>query len=435
LYADEAVEGAARLDEQFMIADWNPSDRYVLSPVGNAFHRLRPQDSGYANLVLTGDWTLNSFSLGCVEAATAAGMRASRVLCGRPEEIIGNWLDEVLPPDQPIPGPGPTPPEGVGAPYIRRFGDLIAPQPYLSTGSTMCWFVLEAQQAALQSLCDRLLNIGRVNYRPLLPVVAFVASDLKRTFSLNEAEDTGWTREKDYSFWVPLVAGEVGKDGFKPQRIVWFQPYLWVDSGAALTAGREIFGMEKSLGELRWDAGSPPSFGVRTLVTRGTPDSETKLGDLIRAHAPGHAHPGILERFTELARVVQELGHSIVRGVGLAERGGLPFDLAFLDDLLHGRMTMVALKQFPKAETLDDACYQAIVEVPTMPHSPVRGHWLTGQYQVDIKRWASHEIVRELGIQASAIDADGWQSARALAHFQLEFDFVLGRGKVVARTA
>jgi hypothetical protein len=121
--------------------------------------------------------------------------------------------------------------------------------------------------------------------------------------------------------------------------------------------------------------------------------------------------------------------------VGLAERGGLPFDLAFLDDLLHGRMTMVALKQFPKAETLDDACYQAIVEVPTMPHSPVRGHWLTGQYQVDIKRWASHEIVRELGIQASAIDADGWQSARALAHFQLEFDFVLGRGKVVARTA
>jgi hypothetical protein len=323
----------------------------------------------------------------------------------------------------------------VGAPYIRRFGDLIAPQPYLSTGATMSWFVLEAQQAALQKLCDSLLNIGRVNYRPLLPVVAFVASDLKRTFSLNKSEDTGWTKEKDYSFWVPLVAGEVGKDGFEPRRIVWFQPYLWVDSGAALTAGREIFGMEKSLGVLACDDGSPPSFDVRTLVTRGTPGSETKLGHLIHVHAPAHAHPGIFERFAELAKVGEELAQLIVRGLGLAEHGGLPFDLTFLDDLLHGRMTMVALKQFPKAETLDEACYQAIVETPSTPHSLVKGHWLTGQYQVDIKRWASHEVVRNLGIKASEPDAKGWQSARAIAHFQMEFDFVFGRGKVVARTA
>jgi uncharacterized protein with NAD-binding domain and iron-sulfur cluster len=435
LCADETVEGAARLDEQFLIADWNPSDRYVLAPVGNAFHRLRPQDSGYANLVLTGDWTLNSFSLGCVEAATAAGMHASRVLCGRPHEIVGNWLDEVMPPDQPNPGPPPTPPAEVGAPYIRRLGDLIAPQPYLSTGTTMRWFVLEAEQAALQRLCDQQLNIGRVTYRPLMPVVAFVAAEMKQTFSLDQSENTGWIREMDYGFWVPLVAGEVGKHGFEPQRIVWFQPYLWVDSGAALTAGREIFGMEKSLGELKCDDGSPPSFDVRTLVTTGAPGSQTKLGDLIHVHAPAHAHPSIFERFAELAKVGEELALLIARGLGLAERGGIPFDLTFLDDLLHGRMTMVALKQFPKAETLDEACYQAIVETPSTPHSLVKGHWLTGQYQVDIKRWASHEVVRNLGIKASELDARGWQSARAIAHFQMEFDFVFGRGKVVARTA
>ena len=46
-------------------------------------------DSGYANLVLAGDWTRNGLSVGCVESATLSGLQAARALTGGGAVIAG----------------------------------------------------------------------------------------------------------------------------------------------------------------------------------------------------------------------------------------------------------------------------------------------------------------------------------------------------------
>ncbi len=84
-----AETGEARLNSQFWTANIDPTDRYVLSVPSSTRSRLAPDDSGFANLVLAGDWTLNSLNAGCVEATATSGMLAARAVCGVPEFIYG----------------------------------------------------------------------------------------------------------------------------------------------------------------------------------------------------------------------------------------------------------------------------------------------------------------------------------------------------------
>jgi uncharacterized protein with NAD-binding domain and iron-sulfur cluster len=81
----------ARLDAQFFVGVANRSDRYVASFAGSAQYRLRPDQSGFANLVPTGDWVQNTFNIGCIEATVMSGLQAANVLLGRPlgQGIVG----------------------------------------------------------------------------------------------------------------------------------------------------------------------------------------------------------------------------------------------------------------------------------------------------------------------------------------------------------
>jgi uncharacterized protein with NAD-binding domain and iron-sulfur cluster len=71
------------LDSQFLRANIDPSDRYVLCVPGSDQHRLRSDESGYDNLFLAGDWTDNGLNAGCIEAAVLSGLQAANAVLGR----------------------------------------------------------------------------------------------------------------------------------------------------------------------------------------------------------------------------------------------------------------------------------------------------------------------------------------------------------------
>ena len=88
-------EGEARLAAQYWRANVSPTDRYVLTPPGTVHLRLRPDESGFENLVLAGDWTRNGICGGSVEAAVTSGRMAARAISGHPATIPGldGWLE------------------------------------------------------------------------------------------------------------------------------------------------------------------------------------------------------------------------------------------------------------------------------------------------------------------------------------------------------
>ncbi|WP_170311868.1 NAD(P)-binding protein [Sulfitobacter sabulilitoris] len=86
-------------DTQYFRANFEPTERYVLSVPGSTDARLRADRSGFDNLWLAGDWTYTGINAGCVEAAAMSGLRAAAGLTRSPVDIIGEVAN-------PVPGHG-----------------------------------------------------------------------------------------------------------------------------------------------------------------------------------------------------------------------------------------------------------------------------------------------------------------------------------------
>ena len=89
LFDPTGGSGVHRFDSQYWRANVDPSERYVLSLVNSSQYRVTADGTGLHNLLVAGDWVKTGLNAGCVEAATMAGMQASRAICGHPAVIVG----------------------------------------------------------------------------------------------------------------------------------------------------------------------------------------------------------------------------------------------------------------------------------------------------------------------------------------------------------
>ncbi len=89
--AGSAKQGPSRIDTQFFRANIDPTEWYVTSPPGSTRYRLKAWDTGFSNLVVTGDWIYTGLNVGSVECAVMSGKLASYAISGAPglETIIG----------------------------------------------------------------------------------------------------------------------------------------------------------------------------------------------------------------------------------------------------------------------------------------------------------------------------------------------------------
>ena len=78
----EGRSGPERLNAQYVRSNCEPSERCTLALPGSARFRMKAGDTGFNNLVVTGDWTDNGIYLACVEGAVASGVFAARAIFG-----------------------------------------------------------------------------------------------------------------------------------------------------------------------------------------------------------------------------------------------------------------------------------------------------------------------------------------------------------------
>jgi uncharacterized protein with NAD-binding domain and iron-sulfur cluster len=77
-------KGRARLAAQYRRINFEPSERCTLALPGETETRIPADDTGYANLVVTGDWIRNGVHAACFEGAVQAGIRAARAVSADP---------------------------------------------------------------------------------------------------------------------------------------------------------------------------------------------------------------------------------------------------------------------------------------------------------------------------------------------------------------
>ncbi|MCB1178989.1 MAG: NAD(P)-binding protein [Leptospiraceae bacterium] len=86
--------GVNRFNQQFVRANIDPTERYVLSYPGSEKFRLEAWNSGFDNLIPTGDWIDTGLNVGSAEGSFISGMLASHTIVGSPklEEIDGYYF-------------------------------------------------------------------------------------------------------------------------------------------------------------------------------------------------------------------------------------------------------------------------------------------------------------------------------------------------------
>jgi uncharacterized protein with NAD-binding domain and iron-sulfur cluster len=89
--SDKHVHGSARVLQQFVSANVNPTDRFTLTLPGSTKFRISPLDDTYDNLTVVGDWTACGFNESCVEAAVMSGRLGAHAIAESPRlsAIVG----------------------------------------------------------------------------------------------------------------------------------------------------------------------------------------------------------------------------------------------------------------------------------------------------------------------------------------------------------
>lgn len=406
------------LDEQHMSPLLSPSDRYVLSPRGTTQFRLSADESGYRNLVLCGDWTLNPMNLGCVEAATMSGIRAAQVLSGRPITLHDDWLAG----NRRSPKPTELPR------YIERQTNESTSPPYIARDSTMITAWLRANPQKLRALCDRHLGFVETHaYVPLGGLVIFYAQDNQR---ISAVDAPGSIHERDYGFMVPLVLCDRRRGRLEPRGIGVYVPYLWVDVGAAVYGGREVLGFPKGQGELSFESsrlgGVSLSLDTWLPPATGGPEVSWQKERVLEVHAGQSAAIASAPSLADLMRSLRDLSGLEATGIDRAKHN--PLLRAFVATVRSGAPRMVFLKQYRDAERRDRACYQAIVEAPCRILGTPRAQQLL-RGPIELRVSSRLGVVDELGL---AYEANG-EMARvtALLGTRTELDFAIDKGLVM----
>lgn len=415
LHSETDAAGAARWAEQYFRANTEGSERYVLTVPGSSVYRLYADDlaqdeRGCRNLFLAGDWVRTGINGGCIEAAAMAGLQAARALSGIDCEIVGD------------PAPFRARPS-VQSAFIERGGDVVYAEPYLQTRTRLFAFLVPVDRPRIAALCNRYLNwTGQFVFEPIVGHVALVFADIESTFSTDPSYiGRGTMSERDVSFWVPVRSPTAGAPPLS-----WFLPYIWVDNGIAMAAGREVYGFPKEVGDLVIPAAGAtparfavdtdviPRFGVPPDVGPDGPRAVRRNVVTVVPSAGGAPPP--------LAGTVGEMLRHLLKVV-LSDRAE-DAAINWLLGALHASVPMLFLKQFRDVGDGRRACYKALVKATSVPQNVRGGGILPGTFDVTIRGYASHPIVRDLGLG----DDPGEATMRGCTGFFVDFDFLMERG-------
>jgi len=430
--------GRGRLDAQYFRANLAGTDRYVTTPAGSVDARLDPDQSGFDNLVLAGDWTHNGIDGGCVEAAVVSGERAAEALIGR----------------------GPAAARGGSQRRYVDYGALAtAPGPLLCERARLYCFLISTDRARVQQLCDRVLKEptgGALRYVvPRMAPVILTFGTIAGLRSLHpDHSGRGSASEPEAAIWVPTIAQRYEGGRYIEEHMAIFMPYLWVDDPIAFASGREVYGFAKTqgwmprLGDPRGEAhGRPPDPPESLMLdVYGTaeygPGSELQRQRLLTirrrpARRGGAADAGVEvgAEGDDLASLVAHFISELDPTVGL-EPARRSLDAiraplraarargAALAELLSGQVVHhVFLKQIRDAEHGELAALQQVVEARSsvLPGSALRWRRLRGTYELSINQLASHPLADDLGLAS--------EHAVSLA-FAAEFGFRMEPGVI-----
>lgn len=307
-------------------------------------------------------------------------------------------------------------------PYVDLPNRLIGQGPYLHRDVMFHGFTVDGDGAKLQLLLDRMFeqpSRGKVKYSCISKRVLISFANIGKVSSVSEP-DKGYLPEIDVAMWVLARAHKI-----TPNPLRWIPVFLFVDSAAAMAAGREVYGFPKQLGWFAMPStgGAMERFSAETIVfEKFAADQKAEQKPVIEIEPILPPPPGAIETIWNSASEAAEgLLEVALQG---AEKKLLPA-LKFSARHLMPPVTMAFLKQFPEVSDTSRACHQSITECEARVVAFRRAGRSKGEFRARISSYASHSFEEELGI------APGWHEIGKSTW--LDYDFQADMGEELWR--
>jgi hypothetical protein len=309
--------------------------------------------------------------------------------------------------------------------YVELPGNTVARIPYLARKATIhAMFFVSNSKSSLQRVCDRALNdrVGcPLRFHVNDPVVAFTALYADQMTSDDPIDKSkGYVKEADIGLSILVQGGEADRPETWEDYLL--PVYMFVDSGAALSAGREVFGYPKLLGRFERESEVLDNDARVTVHTQHFakfgPDEEALVAPLFAIERVPEPPPSVAQ-YPETQFAQGPSGRLFARMIRPPRRA---LDLtAFGDDGL----TMVFLKQFRDLTRPSDACYQAITSVDMIPVTTKPEEDFSDAYSLRLWESDSHPIASDLGLTC------GQKALTEFRPFQTELSFTVGFGSML----
>jgi Acetoacetate decarboxylase (ADC) len=357
--------------------------------------------------------------------------------------------------------------------YVELGGRQVWRPPYTARRAEVFGFALKADRGALDALLDDAFfepSGGAVDYRCAHDHIMVTFATIAELASGRPPDsDCGYMPEKEVSVWC-LAADAAAGD-----RLVWYLPYVFTDTGQTVATGREVYGYPKQLGKF---AGDYPG----KLLRGGETTVEALAINPLRQDACAEWRPMISAACVAAPGAAEELDREAADGVDMVEEfaqafpgeprteslravGPAPSPAAIiapadapppprtvpsrpwvgllLDTFLGRGLTgdpaelifrmiddpsLFFLKQFRDVECPTKACYQAVVEAPlaVSPEGASYERLDPGRFTIRFEDWASHPIARDLGVEPRA-DLAPERAFRATLNFDIQLGYEVWR--------
>jgi hypothetical protein len=285
--------------------------------------------------------------------------------------------------------------------YINYGGWITLPQPpFNANGADFYSFGFPADHAACQTYLDKTYNViaGRQRFRVVLDMVflAYV-KNAAIVATTPPFSDQGGMPEIDLGFW--LLVGSFDGDALFPTEVAWVPAYLFVDSGLAVTVGREIMGYPKYFSNIAAPATSPsagPFVASAMLIKTFAPDAIASQQQFLSLSGSNFVATSLENTSASPAEIFARLSGAASPALLKPIAEG-QYKSKFLFGL-NIPVPVWYLKQFRSADGSDAAIYQTLLEGPLALTTLRHLQFLEGEWTLELGVFDSLPFVMELGL-------------------------------------
>ncbi len=321
--------------------------------------------------------------------------------------------------------------------YARLPLDLVPAQDYIHERATLKSWIFECDREKVQLEID-LIFADHLDVKIAAPAVLMTALYVRDASSSDPYyRNFGFSEETDVAFWVPVKIRTADDDW----DFFWLPFFMFVDSGLALVAGREVFGFPKQIAEIVQndsDYSSQPIIEIKTQYfpkrAAGSDPGQNRAvhGSLLKLqrHSSGAAAGGL-----GLSSFLNDFQDAIFGDEDRPDGSQLappylsmPPSMLPSDGFAAVKTPMIMVKQFRRAEerpiSEPESCYKAVIAIDTQSYGsfdmvPAD----SGPVELIVSPSISHPIIEKLALVSTV-------SVQALPVIE-NLNFKVGYGRLL----